>query len=390
MVFRTLFASCALRCTAYAQSLMARLPGRTSHVLSLTVHADGIQMVWSSSRTGQPPQMHRTWPLRGVDALTDVPDIEWPRGTTLRVALPDAHAVCRVVRVAPGLSWRDRRFQQAAELLAQSPSLGDDVACDTDAGVKHQVCALPLAVVAQWHSTAQAWGCRLQWLGLGRSLQGQPLAHLSDPDHLQTLTPNWAGTDGSRWWRDGRLLAARRWRVVQRRTPLRVVWLMGSLWAGALVTTAAMHALAALGAGRDALTRPAAYERSLQDQRGQLLATQAQHRSAWQQHADAQGARQELLAHAQASASWLHTLQQAPGVWWTRVALQPEGDRTWRWHVQGEALSPQEADRARDALMALPLWRTPPQATDGHWQHGVPGRFSVWVFELHAELARPW
>jgi hypothetical protein len=374
--------------------------GRTSHVLSLTVQVDGIQMVWSSRRTGRPPQVHRTWQLRSFDLLTDLHDIEWPRGTALRVALPDAHAVCRVVRVAPGLSWRDRRFQQAAELLAQNPMLvdptredpgrEDDAVCDTDTNVKHQVCALPLAVVRQWQTTAQALGCRMQWLGLARSLKGQPLEAWRRSADLQAVGPNWAGTAWGWWWRDCRILVARRWRVMQRRTPLSLVWLVGSMLAGAMVTTAGMLGLAALGDGRDALTQTDVREQSLQDQRDQLLATQARRQSELQHYADAQRARQELQAHAQASALWWHSLQQARGVWWTQVALQPEGDHTWRWQVQGEALSPEEADRARDALVALPLWRTAPHATDGHWQHGVPGRFSVWVFELQAELTRPW
>jgi hypothetical protein len=358
------------------------------HALSVTLHAQGARWVWTCAQPGQPPVTQGVW------EQVEKGEAAWPSGTAMRVALPDTVAICQHVSVTPGLSWRDRRFQQALALLEAHPALGDDAVCDVDAS--GQVCGLPQAVLQHWQHMAETLGCRLQWLGLARTLkgleglEGRTLETLRWQGELQHLGPNWAASGRMLWWRDQRLHFKRLARLWQRRARMTRATVIACLACGAMGICAFLFGLAALGDARDEMTRTEASLLELHSQRQQLQQTQAELQKSLATQTRTQSALQPLQASGQATAQWLEVLMQARGVGFTALELEPVGEHTLRWRVQGEALTPAHVLRLRNALAHLSVWQSPPTEINAHWQHGEPGRFSVWVFELQAELTRPW
>lgn len=363
---------------------------KPEHALSVTLNAQGVQWAWTRARPGQAPELQRVWhsdvlDAQSLQALQDT--AAWPRGSAMRVALPPSQAVCQRVTVAAGLSWRDRRFQQALALLEASPALGDDAVCDEDA--RGQVCGVPYSVVRQWQQVALTLGCRLQWLGLTRTLQEQSLETWRW-QQLQCVGPNWAAREGFWWWRDQRRRLRRLLPIWRRRAYKVRAVVLGGFAVGALGMSACMHGLAYLGQARDAMTHTETRLAQLRTQQQHWQHTQKEQQAVRATRARMQAAWQPLQTHGQATAQWLHVLMQAQGVAFLHLTLEPVGEHSVRWHLQAEARTPAHAQKLCEALTALPIWHSAPAEHDAHWQHGEPGRFSVWVFALQAELPPPW
>ena len=308
-------------------------------------------------------------PLGGDDASTR-------RRGRLWVWLDDDLVCSASVATAAHLSWRDRRFQQAAEIGLLFPTLGEDVWCDDDG--HGQVHALAAAVRTHWLDVAQSLGCQLAVLAPMSARRG----------HWMGMRPNWALAPWQCWVRDWVLDWA--WAVASRCVISRamqrlMVW---SAATGALLGVLGLHGLQAWAQMRE---REQQTDRHIAELQARLQAHQrAQDEQQAQRDTQAERMR-HLQTHANSAAGslqWMRVLSQAQGVWLQSLSVQPHAS-VLQWRLQGEALAPEHAQALQQALREWPGWHAPPSLQDGQWRHGQNGRLSVWLFEIQAEVPAP-